>query len=114
ARPAPGDREPEAAPRPHPQDDPGLSPAAGEQHGVRVPAVAPGTKEERAMRLGEDVLLLPVTELSARIKSRRLSPVELTEAYLDRIRLHAGSLNTFARVTAELALEQARAAEAEI
>ncbi len=66
------------------------------------------------MSLDDDVLLLPVTELATRIKARRLSPVELTEAYLARIRAHAPALNAFARVTPELARTQARAAEAEI
>ena len=36
--------------------------------------------------LGEDVLYLPVTELARRIQGRQLSPVELTESYLARIR----------------------------
>ena len=34
--------------------------------------------------LGEDVLYLPVDELGQRIKAGKLSPVELTEAYLKR------------------------------
>jgi len=64
--------------------------------------------------IGEDVLFMPVSEMGARIHSRRLSPVELTEAYLDRIRRHAPKLNAFATVTEDVALEQARAAESEI
>jgi aspartyl-tRNA(Asn)/glutamyl-tRNA(Gln) amidotransferase subunit A len=62
----------------------------------------------------EDVLYLTVSELSDRIRSRHLSPVELTEGYLDRIDRHAATLNAFVTVTADLALEQARAAEREI
>jgi aspartyl-tRNA(Asn)/glutamyl-tRNA(Gln) amidotransferase subunit A len=64
--------------------------------------------------IGEDVLYLSVSELGDRIRSRRLSPVELTEAYLDRIHRHAPTLNAFATVTADRAREQARAAESEI
>ncbi|HYQ87991.1 MAG TPA: amidase [Candidatus Binatia bacterium] len=64
--------------------------------------------------IGEDVLYLSVAELGDRIRSRKLSPVELTEAYLDRIHRHAATLNAFATVTADLAREQARTAEAEI
>jgi len=64
--------------------------------------------------LGEDVLYLPVSELSARIRSRHLSPVELTESYLERIHRIAPRLNAFATVTEDLAREQARAAEREI
>lgn len=62
----------------------------------------------------EGVLYLPVSALAARIRSRRLSPVELTEGYLDRIRRHAPKLNAFATVTEDLALEQAHAADREI
>lgn len=64
--------------------------------------------------LGEDIVYLPVADLASRIRSRRLAPVELTEAYLDRIRRHDAKLNAFATVTADLALQQARAAEREI
>ncbi len=64
--------------------------------------------------IGQDVLCLSVSELGDRIRLRRLSPVELTEAYLGRIQRHASKLNAFATVTAELAREQARAAEREI
>ena len=61
-----------------------------------------------------DLCYLPVTELSVRIRKRKLSPVELTQAYLDRIRRHADTLNAFVTVTDELALSQAREAEREI
>ena len=64
--------------------------------------------------IGDDVLFQPVTELAPKIRSRHLSPVELTEAYLARIRKYNVALNAFATVTPELAQQQARAAEAEI
>jgi aspartyl-tRNA(Asn)/glutamyl-tRNA(Gln) amidotransferase subunit A len=64
--------------------------------------------------LGEDILYQGVTELGRRIRSRQLSPVELVESYLGRIARHGDALNAFARVTPELALAQARAAEKEI
>jgi aspartyl-tRNA(Asn)/glutamyl-tRNA(Gln) amidotransferase subunit A len=64
--------------------------------------------------IDEDVLHLPVTELSARIRARRLSPVELTEGYLDRIGRLGPGLNAFETVTADLARAQAREAESEI
>jgi len=63
--------------------------------------------------IGEDVLYLSATELGQQIHSRHLSPVELTDAYLDRIERHA-SLNAFATVLPDLAREQARTAEREI
>jgi len=64
--------------------------------------------------IGEDVLYLPVTELSQRIRSRKLSPVELTAAYLDRIEKLSPHLNAFETVTRDLAMDQAQAAEKEI
>ncbi|HXF58923.1 MAG TPA: amidase [Candidatus Saccharimonadales bacterium] len=64
--------------------------------------------------IGEDVLYLTAAELGDRIRSRHLSPVELTESYLDRIRRYAPKLNAFATVTEDVAMVEARAAEAEI
>ena len=64
--------------------------------------------------LPDDVYFLPAVELGRRIRARTLSPVALTEGYLDRIRRHAPSLNAFATVTADLAMEQARRAEREV
>jgi aspartyl-tRNA(Asn)/glutamyl-tRNA(Gln) amidotransferase subunit A len=64
--------------------------------------------------LGEGILYLPVRELGKRIKSRTLSPVELTESYLARSKRLGGRLNAYATLTQELALKQARAAEREI
>src|SRR5581483_11072864 len=64
--------------------------------------------------LGEDVLYLSVRELGDRIRKRSLSPVELTESYLERGRTIGKRLNAYATMTPDLALEQARAAEREI
>ena len=64
--------------------------------------------------LSEDILYLPAGELSERIRRRQLSPVELTESYLERSRTLGPQLNAFARLTPDLALAQARAAEKEI
>src|SRR5215471_10212183 len=64
--------------------------------------------------LNEDVLFLSVTELGKRIRSKQLSPVELTESYLARSRDLGPKLNAYATLTPDLALKQAHAAEAEI
>jgi aspartyl-tRNA(Asn)/glutamyl-tRNA(Gln) amidotransferase subunit A len=64
--------------------------------------------------IGEDILFLGVAELSRRIQARALSPVELTQAYLDRIARLNPKLNAYTTVTKDLALAQARAAESEI
>ncbi len=64
--------------------------------------------------LSEDILFLSVTELAKRIHARQLSPVELTESYLDRSRSIGPKLNAYATLTPDLALQQAHAAEKEI
>jgi aspartyl-tRNA(Asn)/glutamyl-tRNA(Gln) amidotransferase subunit A len=64
--------------------------------------------------LSEDVLYLPLGQLAERIHRRELSPVELTETYLQRGQEYGPRLNAFATLTPDLALSQARAAEKEI
>src|SRR5882724_9234235 len=64
--------------------------------------------------LSEDILFLPVAELSKRIHARQLSPVELTESYLERSRGIGPKLNAYATLTPDLALKQAHAAQKEI
>ena len=58
--------------------------------------------------------MLSLVEASAKLRSRQLSPVELTRECLDRIDRLNPVLNAFITVTAELALEQAEQADAEI
>ncbi len=48
------------------------------------------------------------------IRTRQLSPVELTQALIDRCTALDGQLNSFITPTYELALDQARRAEAEV
>jgi aspartyl-tRNA(Asn)/glutamyl-tRNA(Gln) amidotransferase subunit A len=62
----------------------------------------------------EELYYLSVSELAKRIESRKLSPVELTQAYLDRSAKLGPKLNAYALLTPELALQQAEAAEKEI
>ena len=54
---------------------------------------------------------LTVTELSAAIRAGQLSPVEITEHYLQRIERLNEQVGAFYTVTPELASEQAAAAE---
>jgi aspartyl-tRNA(Asn)/glutamyl-tRNA(Gln) amidotransferase subunit A len=58
--------------------------------------------------------LATITELAPRLRRKEISPVELTRDCLNRIEKLNPSLNAFITVTAESALEEARAAEAEI
>jgi aspartyl-tRNA(Asn)/glutamyl-tRNA(Gln) amidotransferase subunit A len=64
--------------------------------------------------LTEDDLYLPVRALAERIKDGKLSPVELTEAYLRRSEKIGPRLNAYATLTPERAMKEARAAETEI
>jgi aspartyl-tRNA(Asn)/glutamyl-tRNA(Gln) amidotransferase subunit A len=62
----------------------------------------------------EDVLYGSVRELSEGIRARRLSPVELTEAYLQRLEQYGTTLGAVVTITSERALREARVAEREI
>jgi len=64
--------------------------------------------------LSEDVLFSGVAALSRGIRDREISPVELAEACLARIAALAPRLGCFVTVTAERALADARAAEADL
>jgi aspartyl-tRNA(Asn)/glutamyl-tRNA(Gln) amidotransferase subunit A len=62
----------------------------------------------------EKVFFLTVSELAKRIESKQLSPVELTKRYLERSEKLGPRFNAYARLTPEIALAQAEAAEKEI
>src|ERR1700682_3167657 len=62
----------------------------------------------------EELAFLPVTELAKRIEAKKLSPVELTQYFLDRSEKLGPRFNAYARLTPEIALAQAKAAEKEI
>jgi aspartyl-tRNA(Asn)/glutamyl-tRNA(Gln) amidotransferase subunit A len=64
--------------------------------------------------LKESVLFASVGELAKQIQAKELSPVELTESYLERSEKLGPKLNAYARLTPTLALDQAQAAEKEI
>ena len=55
-----------------------------------------------------------IAELAALIRTRAVSPVEVVEAFLMRIRALDNKVNAFITLTGELALNQAKAAETEI
>jgi amidase len=61
-----------------------------------------------------DLHYLPLTEISRRLHSREISPVEVTRALLDRIDRLDGALRSYVTVLPESALARAREAEAEI
>jgi aspartyl-tRNA(Asn)/glutamyl-tRNA(Gln) amidotransferase subunit A len=62
----------------------------------------------------EDPTQLTIEEAGRQIRSGRLSPVELTHAYLARIEKHNAAINAFITTTADIAVVQARELEAEL
>jgi len=62
----------------------------------------------------DELLSFDVSSLSEKIRSRQISPVEVAEAYLDRIQATDAQLRAYITVTAERARVAARAAENEI
>jgi aspartyl-tRNA(Asn)/glutamyl-tRNA(Gln) amidotransferase subunit A len=61
-----------------------------------------------------DLTFASIEDAAALLASRQLSPVELAQAQLERVERLQPQLNAFMVVTAESALEEARAAEREI
>src|SRR5882724_8991602 len=64
-------------------------------------------------QVSEDLSALSLAQASARIRSRSVSPVQLTEACLARIGSYNPKLNAFITVMRDQALAQARELEAE-
>ena len=64
--------------------------------------------------LAGDIAYMSIAELSAALKSRKLSPVELVDACLDRIRSRNASLNAFVYLNEGYARETAREIEQEL
>ncbi|HEV2616948.1 MAG TPA: amidase [Candidatus Acidoferrales bacterium] len=62
----------------------------------------------------DDLHYLTISEASALLRKKKISPVELTQAALKRIETLNPRLNAFITVTAQRAMRQARAAEREI
>lgn len=64
--------------------------------------------------LDEDLAFLPVTKLAALLKAKQISSTELTRLYLARLKKYDPLLKCVVTLTEELALKQARQADAEI
>ena len=90
-----------------------------------VPAGMSLNREQRPMKMSEvrvgsmprdleEVAFWPVTHLSQLIRSRRVSSVDLTQMYLNRLKEYGPKLECVITLTEELAMEHARRADAEI
>ena len=66
------------------------------------------------MSIPDSTLHLPVAELAEQVRTRRLDPVELAEAYLARLERFGRELGALVTVTRERALAEARQARDEI
>jgi len=64
--------------------------------------------------MSDDLCFLTITEAAQLIKARKLSPVEVTAAYLERIARLDPQLNAYLLLLGDDAMASARAAEAEI
>ena len=64
--------------------------------------------------LAEETFFLSTAELSRKLKAKEISPVALTEGYLERLERIGPKLGAVVTVTRERALVEAKAAEAEI
>jgi Asp-tRNA(Asn)/Glu-tRNA(Gln) amidotransferase A subunit family amidase len=62
----------------------------------------------------EDLAFLPVTQLAALLKAKKVSSLELTKLYLDRLKKYDPTLKCVVTLTEELAMKQARQADDEI
>ena len=82
--------------------------------GAAAGAALAAAKPADAQRAREDLTKLSIAAAGRRIAARELSPVALTRAYLERIEELNPRVNAYITVTAEQALAQARALEAEI
>jgi amidase len=62
----------------------------------------------------DNLCFLDLVEVGRRIQAHELSSVEVTKAMLDRIARHDGRLKSYATLTSDLALAQAKQADTEI
>ncbi|MCU1260505.1 MAG: Amidase [Bryobacterales bacterium] len=62
----------------------------------------------------ESLAFAPVTQLSALVKAKKVSSVELTTMYLARLKRYSGQLNCVITMTEDLAMKQAAQADSEI
>src|SRR5437867_2767245 len=70
--------------------------------------------DPRAAKQPADLSYLSLADAASLIKARRLSPLELAHALLDRIDRLNGRIGAFVTITHDQAIDAARAAEREI
>jgi len=98
---------------------PGSEFAPGSQENRRIAGAKPGKfklVKAEVIRFNtlDDLAFATVSQLATLIRTRRVSPIELTKMYLARLKRFGPKLNCTVTLTEELALAQAAAAEREI
>ncbi len=62
----------------------------------------------------DEIAWMPATEMATAVREKKLSPVEIAQTFLERIEAINPAINAYCLVTPEMALEQAREAEAAV
>jgi Asp-tRNA(Asn)/Glu-tRNA(Gln) amidotransferase A subunit family amidase len=91
--------------------DPGLRPSGPVQRNQARPTESHAPQRPES---DEALAFLPVTELSALVRSRAVSSTELTKLYLERLKRFDPILKCVVTLTEELALRQSAQADAEL
>jgi Asp-tRNA(Asn)/Glu-tRNA(Gln) amidotransferase A subunit family amidase len=86
----------------------------GKKFNTRAAKFRPGKQDIPTYNLLEDVAFFTASQLAELIRTRRVSPVELTKMYIARLKRYGPKLNCTVTLTEELALKQAQEAESEI
>jgi Asp-tRNA(Asn)/Glu-tRNA(Gln) amidotransferase A subunit family amidase len=86
----------------------------GSLPGSKVSAKATRMEPNRRNMSEEDIAFASVVELGHLIRTKQMSPVELTELYLGRLKRYGEQLLSVVTLTEEHALQRARTAEREI
>ncbi len=68
----------------------------------------------KATPSGDDLAFAPVHQLAALLRARRVSSLDLTRLYIERLKRFSPTLNCTVTLTEDLALEQAKRADEEI
>jgi Asp-tRNA(Asn)/Glu-tRNA(Gln) amidotransferase A subunit family amidase len=86
----------------------------GGRYGPEQSGVNPSQVRAPLPTQPEDIAYAPLTHLSHWLRKRKITSVRLTELYLDRLERLGPELQCLITLTRDLALEQARAADAEL
>lgn len=87
---------------------------AGPEYWKREPIGISSVPDISVPQDKDELAFYPVTALSQLIAQRKLTSVELTQLYLDRLKKYGPDLQCVITLTEELAMSQARQADAEI